>query len=103
MFAKPKRVVFCFPESPQRAAFAETHFQVNSFLLSRLRLNPYRERAQQKAALNMIALKGGVMELLLIHWQIKQERAEEFETYWKRLMNVEGKKQLIQEAGEQSR
>jgi len=43
------------------------------------------------------------MELLLIHWQIKQERAEEFETYWKRLMNVEGKKQLIQEAGEQSR
>lgn len=28
----------------------------------------------------------------MIHWQIKHERAEEFETFWKNLMNVEGKK-----------
>lgn len=32
------------------------------------------------------------MEILLIHWQIKKDRTEEFEKYWKNLMNVEGKR-----------
>ncbi|HEY3975142.1 MAG TPA: hypothetical protein VGM18_19200 [Candidatus Sulfotelmatobacter sp.] len=37
------------------------------------------------------------MMIILVYWQIKEDRVEEFEKYWKTLMNVELKKGFYRE------
>lgn len=37
------------------------------------------------------------MVLILIYWQIKEDKVEEFEDYWKTMMNVEGKRGFYRE------
>lgn len=37
------------------------------------------------------------MVMILVYWQIKEDRVEEFENYWKAMMNVEGKKGFYRE------
>lgn len=37
------------------------------------------------------------MVIILVYWQIKEDRVEEFEKYWKTLMNVEHKKGFYRE------
>ncbi len=37
------------------------------------------------------------MVIILVYWQIKEDRVEEFEKYWKTLGNVEGKKGFYRE------
>ncbi len=37
------------------------------------------------------------MEIILVHWPIKEGKAEEFEKHWKMMMNVEGKEGFYRE------
>src|SRR5215813_1892795 len=37
------------------------------------------------------------MVIILVYWQVKEDRVEEFEKYWKTLGNVEGKKGFYRE------
>ncbi len=37
------------------------------------------------------------MEIILVYWQVKEDKAEEFENHWKMMMNVEGKKGFYRE------
>jgi len=37
------------------------------------------------------------MEIILVHWLVKEDKAEEFEKHWKMMMNVEGKEGFYRE------
>ena len=37
------------------------------------------------------------MEIILVHWLVKEDKAKEFEKHWKMMMNVEGKEGFYRE------
>jgi heme-degrading monooxygenase HmoA len=60
-------------------------------------LDPFQPGESAENQSQDMTVKEATMVIILIYWQIKEEKAEEFEKYWKMLMNVETKKGFYRE------